>query len=28
LHTVSDGRAVLNANETEGRFRVSIELPR
>jgi len=28
LHTVSDGRAVLNAAEAEGRFRVSIELPR
>jgi hypothetical protein len=28
LHTVSDGRAVLEAAEAEGRFRVSIELPR
>jgi len=28
LHTVSEGRAVMNAAETEGRFRVSIELPR
>lgn len=28
LHTVSEGRARLHANEAEGRFRVSIELPR
>src|SRR5437763_3414625 len=28
LHTVSDGRAVMSAAEAEGRFRVSIQLPR
>jgi hypothetical protein len=28
LSTISEGRATLNAAEGEGRFRVSIELPR